>query len=291
MGKWTKQDLLKLDARFAEDGVHMHQRPFRAAMEILGSDFLYGVIGNSETERIMTAYAELVPEVNSSWPGAGIGLAVSVDRIRKLIMPVVFGTVSIEPWEAGFSSRDEWLQWCRGDRTIAAEASYAFADLHDLSLGLNALQSGDGDALRLWGMARSNLEDVANTLPSTFSVDSVIQPICLVAELAMKAALVWEGADPKSFKGPKGHDLIGLAGQLAKGKPHPDDLLIQGVVSKLPPYVVSRYNPAGLTRLQVVRLALGVQFIAASTTRRISGVDLAARMAIGEWPGARQPLA
>jgi hypothetical protein len=209
MTKWTKDDLLKLDAKYAAEGVHLHQRPLRAAMEILGPEFVLGLGGNPEVKKITDAYAELIPEVNSSWPGAGIGLAVSVDRVRKLTFPVVFGTRSLEPWQCGFNSREEWVAWCRNDRDIAAEASFAFADLHDFTHGLNALERDNVDAITLWRMARSNLEDLANNLPSTFSVDTIIQPVCLVAELALKAALVWTGVDPNSFKGPKGHDLAG----------------------------------------------------------------------------------
>ena len=61
-------------------------------------------------------------------------------------------------------------------------------------------------------------------------------------------------------------------------------------VGALPPYVESRYKPAGLKRLQVVRLALGVQFIAASSLLRIASADLALQMETDEWPGPRQPF-
>ena len=46
-------------------------------------------------------------------------------------------------------------------------------------------------ATTLWRMARSDLEDVANTVPTTFSHDSVIQPICMMAELSRNASLGW----------------------------------------------------------------------------------------------------
>jgi putative ATP-dependent endonuclease of the OLD family len=42
-----------------------------------------------------------------------------------------------------------------------------------------------------------------------------------------------------------------------------------------------------LTRLQVVQLALGVQFVAASVVRRISGTDLAADMEAANHPNSR----
>lgn len=78
---------------------------------------------------------------------------------------------------------------------------------------------------------------------------------------------------------------------MAEGRPHRDDARVQAIVSALPPYVESRYEPAGLKRLQVVKLALGVQFIAASSLRRLTGADLALQMESDEWPGSRQPFA
>lgn len=291
MTTWTKDDLQKLDVKYAKAGVHLHQRPFRAAMELLGPGFVLGMGGNPEVTRIMDVYAEMVPEVNASWPGAGVGLAASVDRVRKVVLPVVFGSCSIQPWQAmGFASAEEWWDWCRKDHDIGSQSSFAWADLNDFIYGLNEVGQCNPEAMILWRMARSNLEDAANTLPTTFSVDSVIQPICMVAELAMKGALVWDGVDPKSFKGKNGHDLKRLAERIASARPHRDDSLVAEVVATLPPYVDSRYKPAGLTRLAVVRLAIGVQFIAASALRRITSVDLAAQMESGGWPAPRRPF-
>jgi hypothetical protein len=141
-------------------------------------------------------------------------------------------------------------------------------------------------------MACSNLSDCANTLPGTFSVDSVIQPICLTAELAMKASLVKSGADPNSFgkKGGEGHDLVRLASRLASERPHRDDPEVTAVAAAMPAYVASRYASTGLTRLRVVQLALGAQFLAAASVRRWSTRNLAAKLGIGDWPGPRPAL-
>ena len=288
MSTWIFDDLRRLDLKYAEEGVHVHQRPFRAAMELLGSNFVLGSGGNPEVRRIMDAYAAMTPEVEASWPGAGIGIVASVDQVRKVVFPVVFGDNALQPWQiAGFVSGETWWNWCRQDRLITAEVTLAAADLHDFTMGLNEIQHGNTDAVTLWRMARSNLEDAANTLPTSFSHDSVIQPICMVVELSMKAALVWDGVDPNSFRGPTGHNLSALAARLAAARPHRDDARVQAVIANLPPYVASRYKPAGLKRLQVVRLALGAQFIAASSVRRIGTADLAAQMEVDEWPGPR----
>jgi hypothetical protein len=74
---------------------------------------------------------------------------------------------------------------------------------------------------------------------------------------------------------------------MATELPHRDDPLVALVVSQLPPYVASRYRPAGLPRLEVVELALGAQFVAASSVRRLSSRDLAGQMEGAGGPGAR----
>jgi HEPN domain-containing protein len=293
MATWTDNDLLALDAKYAAGGVAHHARPLRAAIEILGGgDLIMAILPNPETTKIVERYRELVPEVSSTWPGLGIGVAASVDQARKVTVPVPFGTNNIEVWEAlGFNSKVEWWKWCREDSGIAAETAFAAADMNDFAHGLNEIeQSHNTAALTLWAMARSNLEDAANTLPATFSVDSVIQPICMIVELSLKALLVWNGADPDSFKGPKGHDLTSLANRVANDSPHRDDLLAMDLIASLPSYVASRYSPAGLNRLKVVRLALGAQFILASTLRRVTSTDLAVEFESGGWPAPRRPF-
>ncbi|MDE0304224.1 MAG: hypothetical protein OXI87_04975 [Albidovulum sp.] len=289
---WTSDDLRQLDQKYAEEGIRVHQRPFRAAKELLGNAFVMGPRGNPEVKRVMDTYAAMMPEVKTSWPGAGVGLAAAIDQVRKLILPVVFGQKSLQLWQmAGFSSAEEWWSWCRQDRVIAGDFALAVADLHDFTKGLSEVEQVKSAAVTLWRMARSNLEDVANTLPTTFNHDSVIQPICMVAELSMKAALVWDGVDPDSFRrGKDGHNLSTLARRMSEACPHRDDRRIEAVVSSLPPYVESRYKPVGLKRLQVVKLALGVQFIAASSLRRITSADLARQMEDGDWLGARPPF-
>lgn len=293
MAQWTDDDLLRLDAGFADQGVTLHARPLRAAVAILGGSAVLQVLSRPETVRIVERYAELVPEVSSSWPGLGIGVAASIDHVRKVVVPVPFGSCRIEIWKAlGFGSETDWWAWCRQDRDIAAGTAFAAADMHDFAHGLDELgHGGAGADLTLWAMARSNLEDVANTLPASFSVDTVLQPICMVVELALKALLVRDGADPDEFRGRGGHDIRRLADRVASGRPHPDDPNVAAVVGSLPPYVVSRYRPAGLNRLQVVRLALGAQFVLASTLRRVASADLAAAFERdGGWPAPRRPF-
>ena len=290
MPGWTIKTLRDLDLRYAEEGMHPHQRSFRAARDILGDQFSIGVGGNPEVELILAAYETMLPESSDNWPGMGTGIAAVVDQVRRVTAPVVFGTIKIDVWKGlGFSNDREWWTWCREDRQLASRTCFAFADPFDLTYGLDDLKGSSGPGLQMWRMATSNVSDFANTLPGTFSVDSVIQPICLAVELSLKAALVQGGEDPDSFRkrDAEGHDLMRLAERVAREFPHRDDPQMTEVATAMPKYVDSRYAPAGLTRLQVVRLALGAQFIAASSVRRHSTRDLAAEMEQGGWPAPR----
>lgn len=151
MSRWTKETLRALDLKYAEQGLHLHQRPFRAAMEILGSAFVIGFGGNPEVQRIMDAYADMVPEVDDNWPGMGVGLVAVVDQVRRFVVPVVFGSPGpIDVWAAlGFSSPEEWWRWCREDPDIAARTSFAFADVADLTYGLDDMKGGLGPEVTL----------------------------------------------------------------------------------------------------------------------------------------------
>lgn len=294
MQKWNTDDLLGIDAKYAEHGTPFHKRPLDAAAEILNLPSIFEVLDHPETWKIIEAYDNLFPKGSESWPGAGIGIAASVDSVRRVVLGVNYDSNRpLYEWELlQFSSKEEWWVWCRKDRDIAAQSSFAVADLHDFSYGMNALQGGSAGAVTLLRLAESHLGDVAAILPTVFSVDTVTQNIHMVVELALKGALVWNGVDPKSFGKPggSGHNVKLLAQEVAEAFPHRDDALVESVVTALPPYVGTRYKPHGLTPLAVVRLALGAQFVAASVLRRISNVDLAAQMEVGGWPAPRKPF-
>lgn len=290
MAHWTDQDILRLDETYARAGIAFHARPLRAALDLLGDGFVLGVGGNSAVRAICDAYARLIPEVDTTWPGLGIGLAASVDRVRKVTVAVALGNpgpLTIER-ALGFGSRDEWLAWCRGDTAIAAGNAFSMADVYDFAYGVNDI-GADSVGAEYWRLAMSNLEDVANILPGAFSVDSVLQPICMTAELAMKACAAHLGVGASELKD-LGHRHARLAARLAALKPHRDDTLVAIVVARLPNYVGSRYQAAGMTRLDVVNLALAAQFVAASTVRRLTDRDLALEMEQDSWPGPRAPF-
>ncbi|ENI2479622.1 hypothetical protein ABXR30_005201 [Pseudomonas aeruginosa] len=288
MTSFTDEDILQLDHRYAQEGVPFHARPFRAAVDLLKDQFVLGLHQNPAIEGISHAYARLVPEVNYTWPGMGTGLAAAVDQVKKFTIGVGYGQFATTPHQGlGFDNHEAWSRWCRGDRMIAARSCFAWADAFDLVYSIDDLQHQvDKETLTLWGQAASNLEDVANTLVNTYNSSSIIQPICLTAELVIKGTLKHLGVSEKDRRG-LGHKHEALANRLIAECPHRDDQHLLVIAKKLPDYVNTRYQGAGLTRLEVIDLALDVQFIAASALRRVSTRDLALQLEQDVWPGPR----
>jgi hypothetical protein len=80
MLQWAQADLMMLDKKYAEAGIHPHQRPMRAAVELLGADFSLGVFSHPEVAAITQAYRELFPAVGQVgcclWPSCSTHMAI-----------------------------------------------------------------------------------------------------------------------------------------------------------------------------------------------------------------------
>lgn len=288
MANFTDRDLLKLDERFAQEGIPFHARPFHAAIEILGKRAAIAITHNPQFKEIEDAYARLIPEVEFTWPGMGTGLVASVDQVRKVTIGLAFGVVNITiDTGLGFSSYEEWISWCRNDRGIINRSAFAFADMHDLVNGINCYRQQE-KTLTFWRLAAEQLRIVAESLSQSGYVSSpVLQPICLTVELALKGTLLHFGIAEdilsKQNKG-FGHNLANLGLKMIQECNHRDDILLIRALDRFPEYVKERYQETQLTRLDVITLALDAQFIAASAIRRVSGYDLALQIEDRQGP-------
>lgn len=278
MNKITEDDIYKIDEKLALQGVPFHARPFHAARLILGDDFFIPTQQNPRYKEIINIYSELIPEVNFTWPGMGTGIISSIDRIKKVTISISFGTPHISVHEGlGFSRESEWFKWCREDHKIIAKSIFAFSDMYDLVYGINDLSSVENNSLSLWGLATEHLQLVAESIYMSGSINSsVIQSICLIAELSIKGTLLYLNVPEKDLRNPKlySHNLNNLANKMCSEKTYKDDQLLLNLISKFPNFVQERYQKTTLTRLEIISLALNAQFIAASAVRRISNRDI-----------------
>lgn len=286
MIKFTDENILRIDERFAQEGIPFHARPFHAAMEILGAKISIDFSKNPLFDEIVHTYERLIPEVKFTWPGMGTGLIASIDRVKKVTVGIAYGNVKLDIYKGlGFSNEKEWFDWCRKDYKIAAKSAFAFADMHDLVYGINENTTTENNSSVLWGLAAEQMKLVSENLSQSGSISSsVLQPICLTAELSMKGTLLHLGISERDLRNPKlfGHNLLKLGEKMVQEKSHKDDQLLLDMLTKFPNYVDDRYRETQLTRLEVISIALSAQFIAASAVRRISGRDISSQIETSE---------
>lgn len=269
--------------------IPFHERPLQAAIDIFNSQSFIDAMKHPRFKEIKEIYEDVIPEVKITWPGMGTGLVASIDQVRSSIIGIAYGCPQINiDRSLGFNSSEEWSSWCRHDRRITAESCFAYADTCDLIYGINGLHHlASIDSVNLWGQAISNLEVVSHILANTYNCSSVIQPICMVAELAMKGTLCHLGMPSNELSTkPYGHNHQELAKKLAIMSKHRDDPIIEIIAKRLPKYTDSRYVDIEFSRLRIIKLALGVQFIAASALRRIAPeYDIALQCEQKDIPG------
>lgn len=287
----SDERILELDEQYALAGVPFHARPLQAAVDILGGSFSLGIFSNPSVKLICKAYERLVPEVVYTWPGMGTGLIASVDRVKAVKVGVGYGMPKLTPHEMlGFPDHATWEVWCRNKQQIAARSMYAFADIFDLVYGIDDCEKlSPGRGPELLGLAASHLAMATHSLEQTGTPwGSQLQPIHLTAELSLKGALVQIGVEEKELsKREYGHNLAAIAEKLIAERPHSDDQQLLAVAEKMPGYVDNRYRGSKLSRLEVIDLALGAQFIAGSAVRRVSQRDIGSIFEVSDWPGPR----
>ncbi|MFD1261542.1 HEPN domain-containing protein [Entomomonas asaccharolytica] len=262
-----------LDKKYAKEDIPFYRRPYCAVQDILGVRAI--TPETDEAKLIKEAYKKLIPEVSTNWSGYGVGIIASMDQVRKFILPIVFGQVNISIYKGiGFTDEHTWWIWCRFNKETAENSKQSFINIYDFAYGVNALSDKQNEAHTFWEQATSNLEVIADSLVNTYRTNSILQPICMAAELAMKGTLSYLGLSKDELKHKYGHSHKKLAKAMIKKKPHSDDKKLLAIINRLPDYIETRYDDSNMSRLEIVNLALDIQFIVASALRRISGIEI-----------------
>ena len=156
-------------------------------------------------------------------------------------------------------------------------AFYGVADLWDFAYGVSDLEHGTGDAPQLLANARSSLAATARILAGDIDIDAAVQTICLTAELALKGALAARGWTEAQYR-KLSHHLVKLADALIGEVSTAHDDGLRGAIAHFPDYVGTRYASHGMTRIELMVLAMRAQFVAAEALRRVSHRDLASML-------------
>jgi hypothetical protein len=266
------------DEELIAQGLKLHQRPFHVAMAWMKAEGISGdVFDKAMWDPLMAIYHALYPAGDFSMPAMLKGGVALRDQMYPVRVAVAYGTVSVNPIDCIEIPREELELIFKHYPEQGWRAFYGVADLWDFAYGVSDLSHRTGDAPQLLANARSSLAATARILAGDVDIDAAVQTICLTAELALKGALAARGWPEPQYRR-LSHHLDKLAEALIGEVSTARDDRLRGAVAHFPDYVGARYASHGMTRTELMVLAMRAQFVAAEALRRVSDRDLASKL-------------
>ena len=256
----------------------LHARPFHVVFAWMKANQIAGdFMDKSLWGPLMEIYHRLYPKGDFSMPAMVVGGVAFRDQMYLARANVGYGTFAIDPLKCIDITREE-LEFIFKNRPDQGwRAFYAVCDIWDFGYSVDDVVRSGTSAKDLLVNARASLSATPRILTGNLDIDSSVQTACLTAELSIKGAVKHLGATDQELKG-LSHRLPKLAEALIAQEPRPTDRRFAVAASKFPDYVGTRYGNHGLTRIQLMDLAMRAQFVAAEAVRRISDRNLAGEM-------------
>ncbi|PKR88127.1 hypothetical protein CXZ10_16900 [Pleomorphomonas diazotrophica] len=266
------------DRELTEAGLTLHQRPFHVAIAWMKANNISGpLFDNTIWSPLMTFYRQLYPSGDFSVPALFEGGVAFRDQMYSVRVDVGFGQFSIEPIKCIEIPPEELETIYNLERDQFWGALYCAGDVIDIAYGIDDISHQRGEAARLFSNARSALAATVRTLQGRLDLDTAVQSACIASELALKGALVCIGWTlPQVRK--LSHNLVEAAETLVSERPRSSDAQLLAACASFPNYVTSRYTDHGLSRRELMTLAMRSQFIVAEAVRRVTERDLGAQL-------------
>lgn len=271
--------VLTSDKKLILEGVTLFKRPFYVAQEWakennLHVDLLDPYFFESIVAPIQKIYNSLYPKGDFSFPPILSGGVAIRDNIYSVRIPLGYGEFSINPLDLIDIDKSELEVIFTYYQEEGWQALYGVCDLVDFGYGASDLISMESPAT---GFLERTIEQIAafsNISSNHIPIDAFVQTALLSAELAFKATFIHLGYSEEYCRKKFSHRHVDMALYLAQEIPgHSDDKILK-ICEKFPDYVHSRYNSTGLNRLELIRVAMGAQFVAAECTRRITNRNI-----------------
>ncbi|WP_216332560.1 hypothetical protein [Rhizobium sp. X9] len=282
--------VVEQDRELIRQDLKLHQRPFHVALAWMKHQKIVGqIFDESIWGPLMAIYRQLYPSGDFSMPALFEGGVAMRDRMYKVRVNVGFGEFAINPVECIEIPRQELELLFRLEPEQAWRAFHSVGDLIDFAYGVDDLQHGNAEGYELLSNARSSIAATARTLQGDLDLDAAVQSACLSAELAMKGALSVIGWEEPRYRR-LSHRLPDAAEALITERPRASDDLLRVACARFPDYVGTRYRSHGMTRHQLMMLAMRAQFVAADAVRRVTQRDLGAQLEADPTIGRRPAI-
>ena len=273
-----KEFVRQRDDELITQGLKLHQRPFHVVVAWMKANSISGdVFDKAMWDPLMAIYHTLYPAGDFSMPAMLKGSVALRDQMYPVLIAIGYGSVSVDLLDCIEIPHDELEFIFQQYPEQGWRAFYGVADLWDFAYGVSDLEHGTGDAPQLLANARSSLAATARILAGDIDIDAAVQTICLTAELALKGALAARGWTEAQYR-KLSHHLVKLADALIGEVSTAHDDRLRGAIAHFPDYVGTRYASHGMTRIELMVLAMRAQFVAAEALRRVSHRDLASML-------------
>lgn len=267
--------VLTSDKKLILEGVLLFRRPFYVALEwakennlpvnLLDPDFFELIVAP-----VQKIYNSLYPNGNFSFPPILSGGVAIRDNIYSVRVPLLYGERSITPLDFIDIDKSELEIIFTYYKEEGWQALYSVCDLVDFGYGASDLISTNSPAT---GFLERTIEQIAafsNISSNHIPIEAFVQTALLSAELAFKATFIHLGDSEEYCRKKFSHRHVDMALYLAQKIPEQSDDEILKICKNFPDYVYSRYNSTGLNRLELIKVAMGAQFVAAECIRRIT---------------------
>lgn len=192
--------------------------------------------------------------------------------VAKLIVPTMYGTVEINPFEMNdlTHTQREWMCSSEDDKEKYIEAYGDVFDLAGANGASGSYPSPPEMSKNFITLSAFQLQAATASLISAYDVRGAVQSALIGAELAMKAALqACSYSEENIIK--YGHNIKKLSKSVDEEYSSFDGSKVLSIVSTLPPYVENRYSPEQPSRAEVGKIVMDAQYVAGEVARALTG--------------------
>ena len=263
------------DRRLFREGKSPSARQMQAVVATchrIGHQFIIGMIEDQLTNRIRELSKRFFRPRDGGAPSLFTGLTRHLGLIFQVNVPIIFGTVSVNPFE--HTDATEW-QLIRLNSN-KAELDICFADVCDVwDIGTQLSQMADKSKLQgkegdFFDLASFHLMAAVATLSRGFAAKGAVQSSLISAELAVKCSHLRSGKTEDWLKKNVGHVLENHIGELKSILGADYDPVVEKV-KQLPPMVADRYGNHSVTVDAVADCVLAAQSVLAAVARSVCG--------------------
>jgi hypothetical protein len=267
------------DKELFDAGMDIKQRGWEVphtVMKKLGYiSFVTAGVGTPKIlERIRSTFESIYQKQDIAM-GGHIGVFMYRDIFARIGVPVIFGQVSINPFEFVELTPIQ-LRIIQTEPDQMDTYLDQFYDVADVQYGTQELKRPFAKTelvVRFIGLSRLHLHSASAVLTGSYDPRGAVQAAMLATELALKAGAAAQGLSEQDIKDRFGHRNSDTADFIGAGWSSFDLARVKRVLAMQPPYVLNRYSATQPDRREVGHLVMGAQYILSEVVRPMSDRD------------------